>query len=490
MSASAIIENSRSTKAQAPMSLALRNLCLTFALTLTALAVVGYAWKQTGYEMLIVAMGWPHVILGFLFFFGKVLRGERGARLAFLLLAALTLLIWTAHYVYAITGLIYVYFLYHAFRDEIFVYLQTRSRHQLNGRVFATAGITPLILLLLLISQPQDYRQDMRRVELTGAQLKSDGWSLMPFKEIPQSRGLGFYFYLQAPGTEEPRAFLTDATTSDSRSDGEIRVSDEKWPQASDLVFRPQYAGEQLAPDAQAAAPAEMIQVQLTGGHRVGQTFTAERDDLSGIWLPTYRLNDEGLSTQFILRLASPPLLPLSNWAANLRWILIALLGIVLLWRVWPGLWENRQFWLYLAIFAVTFLVLQTVLKTASRASYAVPMIFQFVVVFHYFSWYVFSFDKLRALSGTAVKAPQANSRYDRLLASLRRAPRFMAVVAALSLLSAAGAIWYYQFNGPTTLRYAFDYNYFLYFLVFHVTFSFCPKQPPRVQSGSAHAVS
>jgi len=354
-----------------------------------------------------------------------------------------------------------------------------------------TAGITPSILLLLLISQPQDYRQDMRRVELTGAQLNSDGWTLIPFKDIPQSQGLDFYFYLQAPGTEESRAFTADATTSDSRGDGEIRISDEKWSHASDLVFRPQYAGEQFtAPDAQATAPAEMIQVQLTGGHRVGQTFTAERSDFSGIWIPTHRLDDEGLSTQFILRLASPPLLPLSTWAANLRWILIALLGVVLLWRVWPGLWENRQFWLYLAIFAVTFFVLQTVLKTASRASYAVPMIFQFVVVFHYFSWYVFSFDKLRALSGTAVRASQASSLYDRLLASLRRAPRFMAVVAALSLLSAVGAIWYYQFNGPTTLRYAFDYNYFLYFLVFHVTFSFSPKQPPPIQPGSARAVS
>lgn len=472
------------------MSLALRNLCLTLLLTLTALALVGYVWKQTGYEMLIVAMGWPHVILGFLFSFGKVLRGEGSARPAFLLLAALTLIIWTAHYVFSITALIYVYFLYHAFRDEIFVYLQTRARHQWRGRVLVTAGITPLILLLLVASQPQDYRQDMRRVELTGAELNRDGWTLLPFKPIPQSEGLDFYLCLQAPDTEGSRAFTTDATTIDSRSDGEIRVSDERWMHASDLVFKPQYAGEHAEPGTHAHSTAEMIQVLLTGGHRVGQTFTAERDHFSGIWIPTHGAGDEGLQTRFILRLASPPLLPLSEAAANVRLMLIVLLSTLLLWRIWPRLWENRQFWLYLSVFAATLFVLQTVLKNSSRAGYAVPMIFQFVVVFHYFSWYVFSFDKLRALRATPIKTPQAVGFYDRLLASLRSAPRFAAIVAALTIFSAAGVIWYYQFNAPAMLRYVFDYNYFLYFLVFHVTFSFNPKPAPRVLHNSERVAS
>lgn len=70
-------------------------------------------------------MGWPHVILGFLFFFGKVLRGEANMRRAFAMLGLLTLAIWIVHYNYAITGLIYLYFLYHAFRDEIFVFLRS-----------------------------------------------------------------------------------------------------------------------------------------------------------------------------------------------------------------------------------------------------------------------------------------------------------------------------------------------------------------------------
>lgn len=462
------------------MSVALRNLFLTFALSIGSLALVGYVWKQTGYEMLIVAMGWPHVILGFLFFFGKVLRGERQARLAFCLLAVLTLLIWSAHYLYAITGLIYVYFLYHAFRDEIFVYLQTRARHHSSARVFVTAGITPLILLMLLASQPQDYRQDMRRVELSGAQLNHDGWTLVSFKSVLQSKGLAFYFYLQAPGTEGSRAFTAEATTVDSRSDGELRVNDEKWAAAADLVSRPQYSGEQTAPEAQNPPTAETIQVLLTGGHRVGQTFSAERGDLSGIWFQTHRTGEDGLQAPFIFHLASPPLLPLSATAENVRLALLLALALLLIWRVWPRLSENRQFWIYLAIFAASLFLLQTFLKSSSRAGYAVPMIFQFVVVFHYFSWYVFSFDKLRVLRRAPTKPVQANSIYDRFVASLRSAPRFAAIVIALSLLSAGGAIWFYQFDGPAALRYAFDYNYFLYFLVFHVTFSFSPKQPPR----------
>ncbi|MEJ7710628.1 MAG: hypothetical protein WKF84_12345 [Pyrinomonadaceae bacterium] len=59
-------------------------------------------WGAVGYEMLIVGMGWPHVILGFLFNVGKVLRGDSGARASFALMAALTLIFWGLHYVYAL----------------------------------------------------------------------------------------------------------------------------------------------------------------------------------------------------------------------------------------------------------------------------------------------------------------------------------------------------------------------------------------------------
>jgi hypothetical protein len=108
-------------------------------------------------------------------------------------------------------------------------------------------------------------------------------------------------------------------------------------------------------------------------------------------------------------------------------------------------------------------------------------LIFQFVVVFHYWSWYVFSFDGLRAgrrsFTGSAPSTmPIQTSRYDRMLGYLRSAPYFTGAVIALNLISAAGVIWYYRLSGPTSLRFGFDYSYFLYFLVLHVTFSFKPK--------------
>lgn len=58
---------------QAPLSVALRNIFTSLTLTILTLALAGSIWREQGYEMLIVAMGWPHVLLGFAFFFGRIL---------------------------------------------------------------------------------------------------------------------------------------------------------------------------------------------------------------------------------------------------------------------------------------------------------------------------------------------------------------------------------------------------------------------------------
>ncbi|MBA3442048.1 MAG: hypothetical protein H0T92_19485 [Pyrinomonadaceae bacterium] len=494
MSSTSVAERPIAETAERPMSAPLRNLCLTFALAICSLAIVGMVWEQTGYEMLIVAMGWPHVILGFLFYFGKVLRGQEGARSSFLLLTLATLAIWTLHYTFAITWLIYVYFLYHAFRDEIFVYLQTRARHNLRGKVYDVAGVTPLILLLLVIAQPQDFRQDLRRVELADAAFADDGWTLIPFKPVHYSGGRDFYFYLQAPHTEGLNAFTTEATLNDSRSDGEVRISDAKWSQAADLVFRPHYRDEGTTQPVEqqgeinnsSSAKAHVtIPVLLTGGHTVGQTFTAARDNLAGIWVRTRRSAQDGADLPFVFRLASPPLLPFSPALSDLRLALIVLLGALVLWKLLPRVQQNRELWLYLAIFAVIFMVLQTTVKTANRIGYTAPMLFQFVVVFHYFSWYVFSLDKLRTAAPPVPTNSQHKSFYDQMLACLRNRRQFVAAVVALNLTAAAGSLWYYQLNSPAAMRYGFDYNYFLYILVFHVTFSFNPKHPPAPKTAS-----
>src|SRR5215471_17562529 len=117
MSAPSIAETPSPPLVRAQLSIPLRNLTLTLLLTVATLALFGVLWREQGYEMLIVTMGWPHVILGFTFYLGRVMRGEGTARAALPVLALLTLSLWVVHYSYPITGFIYLYFLYHALRD-------------------------------------------------------------------------------------------------------------------------------------------------------------------------------------------------------------------------------------------------------------------------------------------------------------------------------------------------------------------------------------
>ena len=468
---------------QASLGIALRNILASLALTVLTLALTGSIWREQGYEMLIVAMGWPHVLLGFSFFFGRVLRGEKDSRPTFLILATATLMLWAIHYRYAITGLIYLYFLFHLFRDEIFVYLQTRARHRPGSRVYAVAGVAPLILLMLLIPKQEFFRHDLRRVEFTGNEISSNDWTLIPFKAVPNSLGRDFYFYLQAPQTGGLRAFITHASASNVRSDGEMMVGKRKWDQAEDLVFQPHYAGDAERLATNATSTSGVVPVLLTGGHSVGQTFTAEKNDLDGIWLPIDRFEQSAESTRFVFHVASPPLLPYSVPVDRVRVALMLILAAVVLWRLIPRRGKSWQLWIYLAVLAGAFASTQTILKSSNNAGYAFPLIFQFAVVFHYWSWYVFSFDKLRAKRPAAPRPATALSPYDKMLTYLGSKPHFTAAVIVLNLISAVGVLWYYRLGGPGPLRYFLDYNYFLYFLVFHVTFSFRPTLRSATES-------
>jgi hypothetical protein len=473
------------------MTVAVRNLLLTFALAVASLALAGALAGAQGYEMLIVSMGWPHIILGFLFYFGKVLRGEWHARSTFLLLLLLTLALWTAHYTYTITGFISIYFTYHVFRDEVFIYFQRRSGHKLRDGVMV-AGFIPFILLMFLVTdpRPQHYRQDLRRVEMEAASLNRDGWTLIPFKPISYSRGQDFYFYIQTPQRKGPSGYNTFATPAETRADGEVRVADRKWPQAADLVFKPYYANEQRVAPAETIGESDALQVQVSGDYNLGQTFKAEQDNLAGIWLQTRLATDSAQPALFVFHLTpdtSLPLAPLSTLTQVIRFALILILAALMLWKALPELKRNRAFWIYFFALITSFALLQKVIRETGGAGYVVPVMFQLVVVFHYWSWYVFSFNKLfaarhaptGAVAATAAP-PTSPALYDRLLARLRSVSNFTVVVIALNLLSVAGVLWYGKWDGPAALRYVFDYSYFLYFLVFHVTFSFGPKQASR----------
>jgi len=460
---------------QASLGVALRNIFASLALSIFTLALTGWIWREQGYEMLVVAMGWPHVLLGFSFFFGRVLRGERDSRTTFLLLAVATITICAIHYHYSITGLIYLYFLFHLFRDEIFVYLQTRARHRPGSRVYAVAGVAPLILLILLVPRQQDFRHDLRRVEFAGTQVSSNDWTLIPFKAVPNSAGRDFYFYLHAPQTEGLRSFITHASAADARSDGEMIVGKRKWDQAEDLVFHPHYLGDPAAPAANVTTTAGDVPVLLTGGHSVGQIFRAEKNNLDGVWIPIERFEQSAEHARFVFHIASPPLLPYSPPINRLRVALMLVLSALVIWRLIPRRGQGWQLWIYLAVLAGAFAASQTILRSSNNAGYAFPLIFQFAVVFHYWSWYVFSFDKLRVKSRAPVSSATCPRLYDRLLSYLGSKPHFTAIVIVMNVISVLFVLWYYRFGAPSGLRYFLDYNYFLYFLVFHVTFSFRP---------------
>ncbi|HEX8920627.1 MAG TPA: hypothetical protein VF766_04070 [Pyrinomonadaceae bacterium] len=504
MSSLATAESLTIESTPARTSIALRNLVLTFALAVVSLVVAGLLRGTTGYEMLIVAMGWPHIILGFLFYFGKVLRGEWHARPSFFILALLTLVLWATHYAYTITGFISIYFTYHVFRDEVAIYFQTRARHKLRSAVYV-AGFVPFLLLMFIITdpRPQHYRQDLRRIEITDAQLAPNGWTLISFDPVSYSRGKNFYFYMQAPRAEDAsQQYVTLATTADARSDGEIRISDRQWNQARDLIFKPYYVGDAAVNQEEVTTPDQTIPIALARDYKVGQTFTAERDDLAGIWIPTRRVtettaaaNTGSQPARFVFRLTpdtSLPLPPLSPTLNAIRIALVLILIAIVLWKAVPHLKRNRTFWLYFLFLVAIFAVLQKVIRAGNGTGYEFPIMFQLVVVFHYWSWYVFSFDKLNAMSGSVTpNTPStATTVYDRMLGQLRSLSRFTALVIALNLISLAGVLWYSQLHGPAALRYVFDYNYFLYFLVFHVTFSFGPKNAPRATKARTPAMS
>jgi hypothetical protein len=328
---------------------------------------------------------------------------------------------------------------------------------------------------MLLIPKQEFFRHDLRRVEFTGNQIASNGWTLVPFKPVPNSLGRDFYFYLQAPQTGGLRAFITHASATNLRDDGEMMVGKRKWDTAEDLVFQPHYEGGPETFDTPLAATRGDVPVLLTGGHSVGQTFRAEKNNLDGIWLPIDRFEQTAESTRFVFHVASPPLLPYSVPVDRLRVVLMLLLAAVVLWRLIPGPGKSWQLWIYLAVLAGAFAGTQTILKSSNNAGYAFPLIFQFAVVFHYWSWYVFSFDKLRAKRPAPPRPLTGLSRYDKMLTYLGSKRHFTGAVIVLNLMSVIGVLWYYRLGGPGGLRYFFDYNYFLYFLVFHVTFSFRP---------------
>ena len=123
---------------------------VSYLLTVSSLAIAGYFWGKPGFNLVVVAMGWPHVFLGLIFNVNRLNGSDVRYRRIFLGLIAFTVAIALYHSIWPITTVIYLYFVFHAFRDEIFIYHQRRTSHRFRGVVFDVAGKALLAAAVLL----------------------------------------------------------------------------------------------------------------------------------------------------------------------------------------------------------------------------------------------------------------------------------------------------------------------------------------------------
>lgn len=118
-----------------------RGLLLTYTLTLLSLVLVGSLWGKVGFNLLIVAMGWPHVGFGLLFNLRRLGHSEIRAQVSFGYLLIVAIVIGFVHSQIPMTTVIYLYFVFHALRDEILIYHHRSTSHRFTGEVFDRRGL-------------------------------------------------------------------------------------------------------------------------------------------------------------------------------------------------------------------------------------------------------------------------------------------------------------------------------------------------------------
>jgi len=460
---------------------------LTYVLTAAGLLSFGFVWGEAGFEMLVVAMGWPHVLLGFLFHSRKITERGSPHRLPFVGLLILTLAISLVHSLVAITTLIYLYFVFHAFRDEIFIFRQRSTGFRFEGTLFDRNGAIFLIVLLGVSGFDQlaqlSWRPVYREAAIPVPEIAGMDTIQIDFPPLENSAGRDYYLTVVVPGSDTPVALWTYMTRTDTDATGEILVGQKSLDDAlhpgsrHDLYFESRYAdaGEDAGLRIEDAAH---IQYPLSGGHVVGQTFRAASDGLRGISLPLLWVDSlpNDLSLAFTLRPAASARFPFAEEAGLL--VLVLLGGAVVARRSSRLEVDRRRERYYFLILIALFLATKFALAVG-RYYLLAPLFFSFLVVFHYFSWYVFSLEKIGFGRDSGADRPGRESWVDRILGRMATRTSFLNAVLALNLISLAGVAVYHSLEGLGSLRYAFDLDYFLYFLVFHVTMSFAPRTLP-----------
>ena len=269
---------------------AVRNLGLSLILTCLLFAIAEWAWGRPGYDLLLVGLGWPHILLGFVSY-GLRLRSGETSRFLFPAGLALFALIAWLHHEFLLLTFIQVLFVFHAVRDEISIYLRTRAGEAAPA-VSRIAGMMPFLVALLLIPNwsvaddpaRYDVRGSTRVVELPALDASRPGWILFPFAPVEGSEGRSFRFWIEARGSAPFPEMVAALAPSSTRFLVNGRPSDQTaYGRGLALAMVPRFDSESEPPGQ--PTPADRSTARVSGGHRLGQRFVAEREDLSGIWL-------------------------------------------------------------------------------------------------------------------------------------------------------------------------------------------------------------
>lgn len=463
-------------------SAALGRFFLTYALTLGALSSFGLLWGERGFGMLVVAMGWPHVLLGLLFYSRKLTPRGSPYRRPFFALILVTLAISIAHSLVAITTLIYLYFVFHAFRDEIFMYRKRTRGFGFRGAVLDKSGLIFLVSVLVVAGYDQvaqgSWRPVDRQVTIPFSEIAGRTMLDIGFEPLDDSAGRNYYFSLVVPGSSPPVALATYMTREDAEATGEMLVNekpvDGMLSEGShhDLYFEPRFGRE--APSGLVPDDTRYAATGLSGGHQLGQTFRAASDGLAGVVLPIAWLDDPppGQSVEFTLQAAPYIRFPFLEQASVLGLVLLGGGLVLIRSRSLPTAVRHEH--AYFAILVSLLLFAKLGLQVSRYYLLVAPLFFSFLVVFHYFSWYVFSLDTIRACGGGRVS--ENGGWVERLLGTMSDRAGFLKTVVLLNAVSLGGVLLWATLPDGGILDYAFSLDYFLYFLVFHVTMSFAPR--------------
>ena len=71
------------TESRIHSRLLLKGFLIYYAFTVLSLAAAGKVWSKAGFDLVVVGMGWPHLVLGFAFHVNGIVRKGAASRRSF-----------------------------------------------------------------------------------------------------------------------------------------------------------------------------------------------------------------------------------------------------------------------------------------------------------------------------------------------------------------------------------------------------------------------